>query len=309
MNAIHARGHIAGATGWRHIGQPYEGRLARLCREALIAEAELTPKPGLVDQRGPGAHTDLSLELMRRSARAIEPYFLRMIAASRGSQPSQPLRERLAVIGRDAEQAMLDVTGQANAHKGAIWTLGLLVSAASIRRDSGTDSLQIAATAGAIACFADRAVSQPPTHGGIVERRYGATGARGEARLGFPHVLKAGLPVLRARRAEGLVEDEVRLDVLVALMARLEDTCVLYRGGRSALQAVQDGAAAIERAGGCGTAEGRACLARLDQKLVELQVSPGGSADLLAAVLLLDAIENGRHEIRASHWEDTRGNH
>ena len=30
--------------------------MARLARQALIAEAELTPKPGLVDRRGSGAH-------------------------------------------------------------------------------------------------------------------------------------------------------------------------------------------------------------------------------------------------------------
>src|SRR5271170_812742 len=86
-------------------------RLARLARQALIAEAELTPKPGLVDRRGSGAHTDLSLENMRRSAVAIEPYFVQMALASRGAQPSQSIRERLALIGRQAERAMLDATG------------------------------------------------------------------------------------------------------------------------------------------------------------------------------------------------------
>ena len=30
--------------------------LAAFARQALIAEAELTPKPGLVDRRGPGTH-------------------------------------------------------------------------------------------------------------------------------------------------------------------------------------------------------------------------------------------------------------
>jgi triphosphoribosyl-dephospho-CoA synthase len=42
--------------------------LGALARQALVAEAELTPKPGLVDRRGSGAHTDLSLDVMTRSA-------------------------------------------------------------------------------------------------------------------------------------------------------------------------------------------------------------------------------------------------
>jgi triphosphoribosyl-dephospho-CoA synthase len=59
---------------------PAAAQLAALCRWALIAEAELTPKPGLVDRRGSGAHRDLSLPIMRRSALAIEPYFGDMAA-------------------------------------------------------------------------------------------------------------------------------------------------------------------------------------------------------------------------------------
>src|ERR1700719_3667133 len=63
---------------------PMSNRLASLARESLIAEAELTPKPGLVDRRGSGAHHDLSLALMRPSATAIEPYFGAMASCSQG---------------------------------------------------------------------------------------------------------------------------------------------------------------------------------------------------------------------------------
>lgn len=43
--------------------------LASLAVEALIDEVNLTPKPALVDRRGSGAHNDLTLELMERSAK------------------------------------------------------------------------------------------------------------------------------------------------------------------------------------------------------------------------------------------------
>src|SRR6202167_643144 len=59
--------------------------LASLATQSLIAEAELTPKPGLVDRRGSGAHSDLSLAIMRCSALAIEPYFCQMSAVSQES--------------------------------------------------------------------------------------------------------------------------------------------------------------------------------------------------------------------------------
>lgn len=51
--------------------------LARTATQCLIDEAQLSPKPGLVDSRGNGAHHDLSLALMERSARSLTPRFRR----------------------------------------------------------------------------------------------------------------------------------------------------------------------------------------------------------------------------------------
>ncbi|MGA7778000.1 MAG: triphosphoribosyl-dephospho-CoA synthase, partial [Paraburkholderia sp.] len=47
--------------------------LARLAVTALIEEVQLTPKPALVDRRGSGAHRDLDLDIMLRSAHSLEP--------------------------------------------------------------------------------------------------------------------------------------------------------------------------------------------------------------------------------------------
>ena len=44
---------------------------------------------------------------------------------------------------------------------------------------------------------------------------------------------------LRARRAEGASEQIARLDTLLSIMAGLDDTCLLYRGGASALRAAK----------------------------------------------------------------------
>jgi len=283
--------------------------LGRLACQALIAEAELTPKPGLVDRRGAGAHTDLSLSIMKGSAFAIEPYFCEMAAFSRGTRPSQVLRERLAVIGRDAERAMLKATNGSNSHKGAIWILGLLTSAAAMQDADKIPALRIARTARKIAFFADRAAPRLVSHGEIAARKHGVTGARGEARRGFPHVIDVGLPMLRSRRASGATETVARLDTLLSIMSRLDDTCLLYRGGKTALVAAKEGAIAVERVGGSGTAIGRQHLYRLDRRFLELGVSPGGSGDLLAATLFLDAVERKQNEVQSdrSGSEDQYG--
>jgi triphosphoribosyl-dephospho-CoA synthase len=284
-------------------------RMARLACQALIAEAELTPKPGLVDRRSAGAHTDLSLAIMRRSALTIEPYLNQMAFISSGTHPSQSLREQLAIIGRDAERAMLKATSGSNSHKGAIWILGLLISAAAMQYEDKVRASAIAATAKKIATYEDRATPRLVTHGDMVAKRYGVTGARGEALRGFLHVVAIGLPMLHSRRATGVTENVARLDTLLSIMSRLDDTCLLYRGGEAALATAKRGAAAVESAGGSGTALGRQQLQRLDNRLLKLGVSPGGSGDLLAATLFLDAVERGQNEVKADQGgsEDTYG--
>ena len=274
-------------------------RSARLARQALIAEAELTPKPGLVDRRGAGAHADLSLEIMRRSAIAIEPYFIQMARVSRGAQASQSLRERLALIGRQAERAMLDATGGSNSHKGAIWALGLLVAALAMNDNDAVTASAVATTAKAIALFEDRATPRLVSHGDAVAKKYGVAGARGEALCGFPHVVDVGLRALRRKRRSGTTEQVARLDALLSIMSSLDDTCLLHRGGRTALAAAKEGAAAVEGAGGTGTTLGREQLWQLDRRLLELNASPGGSADLLAATLFLDAVERCENDVQA----------
>jgi triphosphoribosyl-dephospho-CoA synthase len=265
----------------------------------LIAEAELTPKPGLVDRRGVGAHTDLSLDIMRRSAVAIEPYFCRMAILSKGARPSQSVREQLALTGRHAEHAMLGATGGSNSHKGAIWALGLLVSAAAMYDEVGARADAVAAKAKDIASFEDRAMPRLVSHGDAVATRYGVAGARGEALCGFPHVMEVALPVLRRRRQHGATEQVARLDALLSVMSRLDDTCVLYRGGTAALAIAKEGAAAVEAAGGSATELGNQRLRQLDRRLLDLNVSPGGSADLLAAALFLDAVERRQNDVEA----------
>ena len=265
--------------------------LSELAWQSLIAEAELTPKPGLVDGRGSGSHSDLSLDLMRRSADAIAPYFTRMALASAEAQMDISLRAVVASIGREAESAMLSATSGSNAHKGAIWVLGLLVCAASL--SEGSDPEFIAEAAGYLARLPDHARPQAVSHGDVVLERYGASGARGEAYGNFPHVVKIGIPALRAARTNGGTERDSRLAALVTIMSRLDDTCVLYRGGREAQKIVHEGAARVIKVGGPGSPKGNAALIALGQEFVSLHISPGGSADLLAATLFLDALERG----------------
>ncbi len=264
--------------------------VAELAVRALVEEAELTPKPALVDQRGGGAHNDMDLDLLRCSAYALRSTFGNLATRARRCAPSRRLREDLAAIGRRGEAAMFNATGGVNTHRGAIWTLGLLAAAATMVAP-GALPADITAVAGRVAVFPDRYAPSETSHGYLVARRYGVAGARGEAKYGFPHVVGVALPALQTAREAGCPERLARLDALVALIASVDDTCLLYRGGRVVLRKAQTGARAVLAAGGNGTAVGRRALQSLEAALLRHNASPGGSADLLAAALFLDALD------------------
>jgi triphosphoribosyl-dephospho-CoA synthase len=256
---------------------------------ALAAEATLTPKPGLVDLRGPGAHDDMDVETLIRSAESLRGTFRELAAAGVGSRPGPDIRERLAEIGRRGEAAMMAATGGVNTHRGAIWALGLVVAAAAAD-PTGTPG-DLVASAAATARHPDRRAPQPTTPGSRVRLRYRVPGAVGEAQAGFPHAI-LGLDTLRVRLAAGATPTEARLDALLAIVAVLDDTCLLHRGGVDGLRAAQVGASRALGLGGASTTAGTLALARLDAELTRSRLSPGGSADLLALALLLHALES-----------------
>jgi triphosphoribosyl-dephospho-CoA synthase len=257
----------------------------------LLEEAELTPKPALVDRRGNGAHHDLDLAKLRRSARSLQVGFADIARAAAVEKPLLLLREQIGRIGRNMEMNMLAATGGSNAHRGAIWVLGLLVAAA--QRLLERNPTRIAATAAALAQLPDRFALLSLSNGDRARLRFGVSGARGEAQEAFPHVIRVGLPTLRLARDRGVPEDCARLDALMAIMASLDDTCLLHRGGLTVLDIAKAGAKAVLAAGGTSHPAGLEGLYRLHTELMARWASPGGSADLLAATLYLDRLEGG----------------
>ncbi len=258
--------------------------IADMAVVAIRAEADLTPKPGLVDQRGGGAHSDMDVAMLHASAEALRTSFAECASAAEDSATTTDLRLRIGAIGRAGEAAMLCATGGVNTHRGALWALGLLCAGAA------TDPRNPVAWAARLAALPDPYSVAAISHGASARHRYGATGAKGEAQEGFPHVHRHALPAMRAARAAGLDESTSRLEALLALIKHLDDTCLLHRGGADGLRAVQSAAGAVLGAGGLRTAKGRRLFGELDEMCLSRRLSPGGSGDLMAVALFLDDI-------------------
>lgn len=266
-------------------------RLGDLAVAVLIDEATLAPKPGLVDTRGSGAHGDMTLRTMIDSAHSLRDAFVAMARAGQQARRIDvALRERLGALGREAETAMLQATGGINTHRGAIWALGLLVGASGWLGKARSIGA-VTQMAAVIARLPDR---HRPAHtgnkGALTRAAYGVGGAQEQAEAAFPHVTAIGLPALRDGRARGDAEPTAQVNALLAIMARLDDTCVLARAGQSGLDDMQAGAESVLDAGGIGTLTGRRRLHELEATMLAQRASPGGAADLLAATLFLDRL-------------------
>lgn len=272
-----------------NVAERHARHLAVLATGCLLEEANLTPKPGLVDQRGSGAHHDLTLDLLERSAHSLTPTFYALALQSWRRPADIALRQLVGRLGREGEAQMMRETGGVNTHRGAIWALGLLVSASAMCGGEGSLH-QVVKNAAGLATLPDDAAPRLFSNGQRASSRYRLPGAREEARQGFPHVVRLALPQLRQSRRRGANESEAQLDALMVMMTSLSDTCVLSRAGMTGLNAMQQGAKAVLAAGGVSQSAGRRALARLDADMLALNASPGGAADLLSATLFLDRI-------------------
>jgi triphosphoribosyl-dephospho-CoA synthase len=266
-----------------------------LAMDALHCEVLLTPKPGLVDQRNCGAHRDMTLATFMASAAAIRPWFPLFFSTGAGTarHPPMDVLPQLRPHGRECESAMFYATRGVNTHKGAIFSFGLLMAAAGRRFALGKtldpDGLCVdvaTMTAGLV----DRELTgsrRAATAGETIYRRHGLTGARGEASSGFSTVRDCALP---AFRSTWLRSGDERLSLsaaLLALLAHNRDTNLVARGGIDGMAYVQAYARRLLGRGGVEAPDFIAAMTRFDNDLIERNLSPGGSADLLAVTWFL----------------------
>jgi triphosphoribosyl-dephospho-CoA synthase len=273
--------------------RPYAAGIAAHAVDCLLLELETYPKPGLVSHVDAGSHTDMDAGTLRRGATALAPYLRALTEA--GAQDCG--MGRLRVIGIEAEAAMLEATGGVNTHRGAIFGLGLLCAAAGARW-SGT--VETAALLGSVVArrWGKEILSGPVTlrsHGLEARRRHGAGGARREAAEGFPSVYNIGLPALKMAAHMAPADAEaVRVQACFSLIAAVEDTNLLHRGGTAGLCFAQSAARSFLDRGGVSQRDWRVRARTVHEAFVQGRLSPGGSADLLAMSLFVQALESDR---------------
>ena len=270
---------------------------ASLCGRALLYEVNTTPKPGLVDRSNSGSHRDMDIFTFAASTAALMPYFARCagIGYDTAARPAEETFLALRPEGMRAEAAMLEATGGVNTHKGAIFSMGVLAAAVGrIGRAGSIPAVQVSEEVrrmcrGIVSRdFAGLHEGSARTAGQRLYLMHGITGVRGEAERGFPLAVRTGLPKLRAGLQAGLDFNDAGCAALIAIMAENVDTNVIHRSSLATAREVSAHAAAMLNAGPFPT---RAALEAFDRLLIDRNISPGGSADLLAAAYFLYFLE------------------
>lgn len=265
--------------------------IGRAAIRSLWEELALYPKPGLVSLRDSGAHGDMDATTFIRSLFATSRYFHEIAIAGASGARFETLRR----LGVRAEAAMLAATGGVNTHRGAIFALGLLCAAAARARTRGaalTDRtlrrVLLDQWGNALAAFERIPIQR--SHGSIVVRRYGAAGARSEARRAFPAVFDIALPALRGALAHGVSPQRARLAAFFALLGCVDDTNVLHRCGAEGLAFARQRAREFRERGGVSAHDALIRAEEIHREFVAARLSPGGCADLLAATLFVNTV-------------------
>ena len=271
--------------------------LAHLACDALQQELDTTPKPGLVDQHDSGAHADMDYRLMQRSIRALRPYFVQLAQVAQQGPLTHPV---ISAIGIEAERAMLAATGGVNTHRGALFSMGLAIVAAgsslsehseysenseySEHSDNSEHSERPTPSSlqSAIAQLAQAFPDTQGTHGSRAVSQYQAKGALAMAREGYEQLFSDWQPFLRNLKQQG--DPYAHHKTLLRIMSQLDDTNILHRCGAEVASRVKAEAADLL------THFSMDALDDMNRRYSAENISPGGSADMLALTIFTNAI-------------------
>lgn len=271
--------------------------IAHLATQALQAELDTTPKPGLVDKDNNGAHRDMDYALMQRSIDTLHPYFVKL--ALLGCADALPTHTSIRDIGIEAEKAMLSATNGVNTHKGALFSMGLAVVAAAHEerkiaaneeqilkeRNGGEDVLVSLQTT--IKALAASFPDTNGTHGSKAKLLSKGTtaikGALDNAREGYEMLFAEWLPFYIERRKER--DAHTLHKTLLRIMCDLDDTNVIYRTDLATAEEVKQEARALL------DNFSETALKDMDRHYTTRNISPGGAADMLSLIIFIGSMQ------------------
>lgn len=273
--------------------------ISGLSARALLYEVCTTPKPGLVDRANCGSHKDMDMYTFIDSTLSLLPYFRSCFLCGRNTSSCKASETFSAVrrLGKKAELGMFAATNGVNTHKGAIFSMGILCAALGRLPYESWKKPEIILSACADMTkglvekdFKKLEAGSAVTAGQKLYLKYGITGIRGQIEAGLPAVLRSGLPTLKKGISKGLGLERSGCAALLSIMTDAIDTNIIARSSISIYnEVICLVKSTLEESEFPSTEQ----LKKLDDFFIQKNLSPGGSADLLAVTYLLFFLENG----------------
>lgn len=270
---------------------------------SLLYEVSASPKPGLVDRFNQGAHKDMDFFTFMASSAALNQYFhnCAIEGVKYAEKNPQQLFNTLRNLGMEAEKAMFTATNNVNTHKGLIFSLGIICAAASccmLESERKIVDVETICTKVSLMtqglCLRELTnlnKKENLTYGEKLYQKYGLKGIRGEVENGFPTVRNYSLPVLKEMKSmKTLHLNDILVQTLLHLMAVNEDTNIVARHNLETLEYVHHYAGRVLDSGGMLKKEGVEMVYDMDRDFIQRNISPGGSADLLAVTVMFDLL-------------------
>ncbi len=277
-----------------------------LMQKALFYEVNTSLKPGLVDRLHNGSHKDMRLSTFINSAYSLTDYFCQCVKEGLSCDCSKKelplLFQKLRGIGKQAEKNMLFATQGINTHKGIVFSGGILCAA--IGYYISTNSKDISSENFLLSlpeicrCMLPELLSDyltltpdtAKTNGEKLYLKYKITGIRGESKEGFPLLFNVGFPLFQAVLKKGFSLWQAGLITLLHYIAYTEDTNLIIRSDYQLACKIQKD---LQQFLAHATYEEQlSILPKLDAFFISRNISPGGSADMLALTYFLYFIQN-----------------
>ena len=277
-----------------------------LMQKALFYEVNTSLKPGLVDRLHNGSHKDMRLSTFINSAYSLTDYFCQCVKEGLSCDCSKKelplLFQKLRGIGKQAEKNMLFATQGINTHKGIVFSGGILCAAigyyiSTNSRDISSENFLSSLSEicrymlpALLNDYLTLTQNTAKTNGEKLYLEYKITGIRGEAKEGFPHLFNTGFPLFQAVLKEDFTLWQAGLITLLHYIAYTEDTNLIIRSDYQLACKIQKD---LQKFLNHATYEEQlSILPKLDHFFVSQNISPGGSADMLALTYFLYFIQN-----------------
>lgn len=251
--------------------------LSYLAVQSIKAELDTTPKPGLVDKADNGAHSDMDYNLMLKSIYSLHPYFTKLSCLAYNEDVINI--DKIKTIGIEAEKQMLFTTNGVNTYKGALFSMGLVLYAASYLCQQ-RDKVQEQQLQKTIKLLSSKFSQPDDTHGKKVVEKHNVKGALASAINGYPLLFDEWLPFFIKHKNE----EHSLIKLLLFIMTNLDDTNIYYRKGEEVVAHVKQQAQEILDDFSIDRVE------KLNREFVKENISPGGAADMLSLTLFIDSI-------------------